>query len=323
MSDLIYENIIEAIRSQVPNHVLINCLDHDGFAVRTQNYKSVLMQDGSIGILNGISMRYYRGERRIHDRCIPTLYRIKSIEDRVVALLKSYDFQLFLDTTDEVKAWRDGNNRLDLWALCQHYEFDTPMLDVTTEIAVAAFFATHKFDWRINKYILQETGIGQIIVYFSVAPEMDNSGIKLIGLQPFSRPGNQDGAGLWLPEGDDMISRGSVLRFKQNADVNNRLERALAQGADIYMPYEPITRMAHLIKNTKVVTNSSIALFLKDAYNWLKDCPDEKDVRKILNQKGIAVVDAPLVDGSMMNGMGAPVINTARAIVKRPILGRD
>lgn len=322
MSEMIYDNIIEAVRSQNPGHVILNCLDRDGFAIRHQNYQLLGLNDGSIGILPaGFGMQFYRGESKVHDTCVASLYRINNYDDQVVALLKAYDFQLFLETTDEVQEWKRDNLHLDLWAICQHYEFATPMIDITSEIAVAAFFATHKFDWRINQYVLQKDGIGQIIGYFGF-PEMDDRGIKLIGMQPFNRPGNQDGAGLWLGKDGDMIQHGFVLKFKQDEEINLKLERAMLVGADIFFPYEPVSEAAFLIKRTKVVTSSAVGRFLVDAGNWLENTPDEKQIREILARKNITMVDAPVVVASMLGNVRPIGSASERPIVRRPALDR-
>lgn len=322
MSDIIYDNVIEAIRSRNPGHVIINCLDHDGFAIRHQNYQLLRMQDGSLGIISaGQEMRFYRGESKVHETCVASLYRINDYEEQVIALLKAYDFQLFLETTAEVRAWKQDNLRLDLWAICQHYEFATPMIDITSEIAVAAFFATHKYDWRINQYVMSKDGIGQIICYFGL-PEMDDRGIKLIGMQPFNRPGNQDGAGLWLGKDKDMIQHGFVIKFKQDEEINLKFERAMLVGADIFFPYEPVSEAAFLIKRTHVVTSFAVERFLTDAGNWLENTPDEKQIREILERKNILMVDAPVIVGSMLRNVRPIGFALERPIVRRPALDK-
>ena len=338
-NSMIYDNIIEAVRSQNPNHVIINCLNHDGFAIRHQNYQLLRMNDGTVGIISkGINMQFYRGESNVHDTCVASLYRIKDFYDRVIALLRSYEFQLFLETTNEVQEWKRSNLRLDLWSMCQHYEFATPMIDITSEIAVAAFFATHKFDWRINQYVIQKDGIGQIICYFGIA-EMDDMpfesfnareqltkstkcphGIRLIGMQPFNRPGNQDAAGLWLGKDEDMIRQGALIKFRQNEQVNLKLERAMLVGADIFFPHEPVSEAAFMIKKAKVVTSAAIERFMMDARNWLDSVPEERDIEHILEQKHLQIVDAPVVIGTMFKTIRPVAYDGVRPIIRRPAL---
>lgn len=321
MAEFIFENIIEAVRSLCPNHIIINCLTKDGIAIRHQKFNYILLSDSSIGIINCTSSDFYRGESSVHKTCFPSLYRISDYETKIVSLLKTYDFQLFLESTNEIKEWRNHNFHLDLWAICQHYDFATPMIDITFEIAVAAFFATHDFDWRINQYILKKDGVGQLIKY-SETPEKEGSHIKLIGMQPFDRPGNQDGAGLWLESGKDMLQNSTVIKFKQDYEVNLRLERAMLCGSDVFFPYEPLTEIAHLIKSKNIVTNAAIDRFYQDAEKWLKNVPDKNQLQKILKSKNIQIVDAPLALGFMMGEIQPPVYEGARKIFQRPVLDK-
>lgn len=320
MPEIVYENIIEAIRSQNPYHVLLNCLEREGFAVRYQNRMPVMMADNTIGMISpDLSTIYYRGEQQIYPSCYASLYRLKRLEERIVALLKTYDFQQFLETTDQVREWRSANLHVDLWALSQHYEFATPMIDITSEIAVAAFFATHQFDWRINQYTLVKEGIGRIICIPGIA-DLDND-IKTIGIQPFERPGRQDGAALWLGEEGDLYQRSFSIKFKQNEVINLKLEKAMLVGEDVFFPYEPISEIAHMIKHTPIVTSKGISRFIDEAKKWLIDAPNnEQQVLDILAKERVKVVDAPLAVGYMMGDVHPPAMDAARTIVRRPML---
>ena len=68
------------------------------------------------------------------------------------------------------RRWRlfkveDGYHR-DLPMVEQHYGIDTCGLDVTFDIAVAAFFASHQFKWRANGN-----------AYYDIVPDGDHQGV--------------------------------------------------------------------------------------------------------------------------------------------------
>ena len=99
------------------------------------------MPDVRIAFLcNTGNLNFYRGENKLYSSCKSSLHRIQGREERIKSLAKTYEFMLFLDTLPEVKYYKDNNFWYELWALAQHYEFATPMIDLTNEIAVAAFF---------------------------------------------------------------------------------------------------------------------------------------------------------------------------------------
>ena len=125
-----------------PGHLLTQCLERDGVAINYQTNMPVSMPDGRIALLcPSPNPNYYRGENGVYPSCKSSLYRIPKREDQICALAKTYEFMCFLLTLGEVQAYLYHNLWYDPWAIAQHYEFATPMIDLTHEIAVAAFFA--------------------------------------------------------------------------------------------------------------------------------------------------------------------------------------
>lgn len=318
----IKDNIIEAIRSQDSNHVLLNCLDQPGFAMRHQNFMAMLMPDGTIGAFNnGFNFMYYRGESGDYPSCKASLYRITDPKLQVISLIKTYEFQQYLETTEEVQKWKEDKRYLDLWALSQHYGFATPMIDITFELAVAAFFATHDFDYRINQYVLKKDGIGALRCYSGIP--MPDGTLRPIGIQPFSRPASQDGAALWIGNGD-LADQSYKILFKQDSEINARLERAMLLGSDMLFPFEPsIVQAANVIKNSDVVTSMAIKRFLEDGTSYLPDTKyDEDSIKKLLKESHINIVDAPLADGHFRSIFGSPMSDSTRAYINKPAIDK-
>lgn len=290
-------NIVEAIKKLEPNHILGTCLEREGAAVKQTRYTAVQMPDGRIAAVSmSGNFTFYRGENSVYPSCRASLFRIEKREDQVFSLLKTYDFLLFLNTLPEIRFYVEQNYYFDLWALAQHYEFATPMIDLTEELAVAAFFATHYYDRVSKQFMLMEKGKGQIRCCHMIP---DPKGIlRPIGLQPFARPGRQDGYGYWIPESEDFADQSYRVEFDQNYEVNRRLETAVLGGADYYFPSETVSRMAEIIKNTNAVTSMAIDALLKDVAegnSYLLPSITKEEIDFVVEEKRIFVVDAPVI----------------------------
>lgn len=300
MPDIVrYKNIVEVIQHLCPSHILGQCLEKDGVAVNYQRNDLMQMPDGRIAaICNTGNFSLYRGEHKLYKSSKASLYRIKDRKDRIYALAKTYEFMEFLKRLPEVQDYINNNMWYEPWALAQHYEFATPMMDLTNEIAVAAFFATHRYDSVIKQYVLETEGTGCIRVT-NMFFDMDSmERIRPIGVQPFSRPSNQYGYELWLPEDEDFVEQSAVVEFEQNYEVNRRLESAMAAPQYMYFPNELIVQMASFIKKEKVVTSGAVSVFVEDinrGVSYVNPAPTEDEIKNALKEKGIFIVDAPVI----------------------------
>lgn len=293
-----FDNIVEAIGYLEPNHILADCFHHDGIALNYKRFDAVQMPDGRIAfICNTGNFCFYRGENRIYDSCKASLYRIEKRNDKIAALAKTYEFMEFLNTLPEVILYKENHFWYEPWALAQHYEFATPMIDLTNEIAVAAFFATHIYDPVIKGFVLAKEGVGQIRSVACI-PGIEDSRLSVIGMQPFSRPGNQYGYGYWLPETEDFAKESGRVEFVQDYEANLTLERAMGGIASLYFPNEQIAQMAAVIKTTGVVTNKAIDVFIEDVkagHSYIQPAVTRDEVVEVLKQAGVFIVDAPVI----------------------------
>lgn len=296
---MIYDNIVEAIRFFNPNHALLNCLTRSGYARKTSLYTDVAMSDGTIARVKQSSMLcFFRGESRPYPSCKSTLYRIADPETRLVELLKTYHFRDYLQFTPEVQQFTLQNRYVDFWMLAQHYDFATPMLDVTDEIAVATFFATHTYDPVTRSYVLKTDGIGSI--RYCERDALPPDALHLVGVQPFGRPSQQDGYALWLPESADFAEFSHTLQFHQIPEVNQKLARATFDGVD-YFPPESIGVAARFIHESDLMTSAAIDALLEDQANgqhYLTAPVTREQIQSVLSKKGYHIVDAEIFDAS-------------------------
>ena len=313
-----FENIVEAIAYLEPNHILKDCLVREGVAVNHVRHDAVQMPDGRVAfICNTGNFNFYRGETKIHKSCKASLYRINKREDRICALAKTYEFMEFLKTLPEVKYYLLNNYWYEPWALAQHYEFATPMIDLANEIAVAAFFATHRYDPVTKQYYIVKEGVGQIR-RISTMPYMDER-LRPIGVQPFSRPSSQLGYGFWIPESEDLADYTYSVEFNQNYDVNYRLDVAAGGQESKYFPNELLTRMASIIKNTGVVTNKAIDAFVVDVESgssYITPDVTRDEIVSALEGGKIFIVDAPVICPEAMIAPANPFRQNRKLLTK-------
>lgn len=292
----IYENIFEAIRFFEPTHPILDHPDTPGGLVRHQNFTLMGMEDGTVGAfaLNW-NMNYYRGENKDFPSCKPILYRITDWAERVICQIKAWDFILFLQEIPEIKAKIAQKEYIDFWALAQHYEFPTAMLDLTNDIMVAAFFAVHYIDPVTKQFAIKEDGLGQIRSYTGFC--IPDGKLRPVGLQPLARPGLQSGFGLWLSEGEDLADQCVTVRFRHSKEANEEFRQSILGGPNMFMPKEPIGELAERIQKTNVVTRMAMEKYCEE------NGEDVDKIEQMLCAKGIYLADAPVVCWEMLKSL--------------------
>lgn len=282
---IIYDDIFEAIRQLMPSHPVLMCKEHGGIMNRWQNFTVMDFGDGTCGAVTlSLDMCYYRGEPEVYETCRPKLYRIDDTAQRLIQQVKTCDFELFLLEVPEISQAIVQKEHVDLLALEQHYGFPTEMIDVSNDIMVAAFFATHLYNPITQTYAPAANGIGRI--RFRCEPLAEGR-LRIIGMQHFMRPGTQSGFGFVLEEQEDFSDMSGSILFHQSALMNKILSRAVNWGEMLFPP-EPLSLAADMILRTSVVTENGIRYFCS---RYEKN---ETDIRNILKENGIAVVAAPL-----------------------------
>ncbi|MDO5573752.1 MAG: FRG domain-containing protein [bacterium] len=284
-----YNNIFEAIRAFEPSHAVLQCMEHGGLMIRSQRFDLIDMGDGKIAALSfGPNMgTFYRGEKSQFLTCKPNLYRYQDRNNRIVSGVKTCDFILYLKEDPTMQEWEKNDQIVDYRALAQHYDFPTDMLDITSDIMVAAFFATHSYNSIIGRFVPVKDGIGRLRRYNGFLGMPENR-IRTFGMQPYGRPGFQNGYGLVMEEKEDFSNMSLTVEFEQDPEMNERFSNSVP-GQDMFFPPEPvIQQVAFLIKNTNVSTNKAISLYCRET-------GEEQDrVVCMLKERGISVVDAPL-----------------------------
>jgi len=296
-ADEIFPDVFEAIRYCEKSHCILNLKDKgSGYLKRIRDFKALNMPDGSIGVFPAnMSLQFYRGEDDDYETCFPNIYRLKSKEERearernesdiIIDLLKIIEFELILQDFPQVYYAQKDYCKVDFKALAQHYGLNTDYLDLTCDIVAAAFFSTHYYD---DEWKIRNDGIGCIRKYVSLDHLLKQSEdrFKMIGLQPFRRPGEQSAFAIYLEKGDDFAKMSYKCLFYQDPIMNKKIHDAIYQnGSNMLFPSEEISDVADIIKNS-----NSISMDAVDKYCRLYSMSKESIV-ELLKEKHIDMIN--------------------------------
>lgn len=300
--NIIYDDVFEAIRYLEAGSTVLNLKDRKiGYLMRNLRFNLLDMQNGTMSAFPcNMTFRFYRGENDDYDLkypCVPSIYRVRKPEEMdaeggrdaeliLIDNLRIEEFALILKEFPQVKYAVKDHCGVDYRALAQHYELNTDLIDVTSDIAVAAFFATHVYDLRTNDYIVKENGVGCIRTYVNIMIEPETELFRMFGLQPFQRPGQQCAFALKMNKGEDFSKFTGKLLFKQDIRWSRKIHEAFyPYGKNILFPNEEISDVANLVKNS-----GSISMMAIEQYCQNNDCKREA-VEFILKKHKINITD--------------------------------
>lgn len=169
----------------------------------------------------GVLFYLYRGQNKEFVPCVPTIYRGNPNDAQVfLERMRLVQFERLLKSHPVVTRFFKRHHFLvDVEGLAQHYGLKTEVLDLTSSLDVALFFATCKYDKTTDSYdYYHDEGEHEGVLYV-FDPVRDNEptpslhfenymhgNITPIGLQAFPRPGAQYGYALHIERGDSTKS---------------------------------------------------------------------------------------------------------------------
>ncbi len=275
----VFENIFEAIRHLESHNIVLSIKDNaSGYLQRNLYFNTMAMPDGTVGAYPpNMKGRYYRGENAVYDHCYPSIFRNYNTTDAcrngsrrqdniVIDTLKIIDFELVIKNFPQVQFAIRDNHNVDYNALAQHYELNTSLIDLTCDLAVAAFFATNCYNTETQEYEIKKRGIGCLRSYVNIPFNYEQKqSFRLIGLQPFKRPGLQCAFALRLVQGEDFANYSAKVFFKQNPQCNSKLSAAFYDGGrNILFPKEDIIDIADMIKTKKCVSQEAVKQYCNE-----------------------------------------------------------
>lgn len=228
-------------------------------------YEAVMTGRGNEKILlpeDGIFVYLYRGQSQEYVPCFPTLYRLAprplTVAEIFVWRMRLMMFRDLLDSHPLVKHFFKRHNfRLDYEGLAQHYGLSTAVLDLTSNLDIALFFAMTWYDSVNDCYHAFDDGEEREGILYVFCPIRANeptpghleeylqSNITPIGLQPFLRPARQKGYALHIQPGKSIKSW--AYRFKFSCDDSKEIFERFNSGKDLWID-DPLAAKTKLIK---------------------------------------------------------------------------
>lgn len=196
----------------------------------------------------------YRGQCAEYIPCYPSIYRGKPSEvDIFVERMRLTVFRHLLESHPVVEHFFKRNGFLvDVEGLAQHYGLKTSVLDLTSSLDIALFFAMCPYDAEKDRYTYYDDGALHEAVLYVFIPSFDNEpsptigngflngSIRPIGLQAFERPGNQQGYGLHLNRDESL--KAYMYKFSFTCEDSKNYYHKFGEGEKLWVKDELVDK---------------------------------------------------------------------------------
>lgn len=205
----------------------------------------------------------FRGQAEEINPCLPTLYRKSPTPLQIfIERMRFVEFEKLLDSHPLVKFYKSKGFTLSAEGLTQHYGLKTEVMDFTSDIDIALFFAMCPYDSATDDYILPSESAPHKGIIYVLNPyiydhtflsnnkaEIFNDTVQPIGLQPFERPAMQKGYGILIPSGTNL-NRVRVFDFEYTMDEAEEYNRKYTEQSVLWTKDELITPVKQLSNKT-------------------------------------------------------------------------
>lgn len=187
--------------------------------------------------------------------------------------MRVVEFELMLQHYPAVQYFSREHLMVDYVGLAQHYGLLTEVLDLTSDVHTALFFAMCDYDAVNDCYSAKKDDkeyIGYLYAYPAVASAMQNNGsafgrflkedLRVIGLQPFIRPGAQRGFSLHISK--DNPFKGYLYSFSYTKEDSERYLDKMINGRQLWAK-DFIAEKTKLIRTTTRFSFDALSLAVK------------------------------------------------------------
>lgn len=211
----------------------------------------------------GVLHYLYRGQNEEVVPCLPTIYRGNPNDAQVfLQRMRLVQFQRLLKSHPVVTRFFERHHFLvNEEGLAQHYGLKTEVLDLTSNLDVALFFATCKYDKNTDTYdYYHDKGEHEGVLYV-FDPIRDNEpspplyfdkymhgNITPIGLQAFPRPGAQFGYALHIGKGGSTKSW--MYRFTFTSEESKHYYDMFQKGESLWIKDKLIEKTKQIVGQT-------------------------------------------------------------------------
>ena len=259
-------DVIQAIEAAKIKRDFINELtpaNKEFLSRRNGTFEAVLTGKGNekclipeVGVLHYL----YRGQNEEFDPCVPTIYREDPNDAQVfLQRMRLVQFQRLLKSHPVVTRFFERHHFLvNAEGLAQHYGLKTEVLDLTSNLDVALFFATCKYDKTTDTYdYYHDEGEHEGILYVfdpvfdnepTPSPYFENymhGNITPIGLQAFPRPGAQYGYALHIGKGGSTKSW--MYKFSFTSEESKHYYDMFLKGESLWIKDKLIEKTKHIV----------------------------------------------------------------------------
>lgn len=254
----------------------------------------------------------YRGQPEEYELCVPTLGRLQSSEDKLLALCRNAAFEDVLSEHPFIRASRkirylNHPLRIDSQGLAQHYGQATDLLDFTSNFDVASFFAVCYLDIETGEYrpIVNSEKIG---IIYRIQPALFgaidiDTQLEAIGWQPLKRPEQQRAFGLKMKKGFsiNMLPYFEIIKFRHCEKVSNRIWKSFDEGRVLF-PDDSAAELAKQVKTLYQFTRNQLDRAWERLDKWNESATTSDYRLATENKCGILLSEASILswDGFSM-----------------------
>lgn len=205
----------------------------------------------------------YRGQSKYHDPCVPTMFRTTGKTYFLDDVIWNIEMGLLIKSHPLAKLLGEGIWMLhdpfvfeiNTLGLCQHYYNKTSVLDLTSDMKAAQFFAITDYkrddEKGIDQYLVhKDDGKPGVLYYYEIImpdafqPQGGQQHLTSIGKQVFMRSGQQHGFLVNMTPGVNFHDLPQVHKvfFRHDDAISQRLFDESHSGAD-YFPVDPLEKM--------------------------------------------------------------------------------
>jgi hypothetical protein len=221
---------------------------------------------GKLHLVSGIEFQHFLYRGQVDERlpCVPTLGRIATLEDRLLALCRAVAFEEALEAHPFVKKTQQAGIHVDIEGLAQHYGLPTDMLDITGSFAVASFFATSRWDTDSGCYLPVGDNAPLGVIYrvsACILAERQSESFRLVGWQPLPRPEQQRASAIRMKPGHDFVDALFATEreyFKQRAAISHRIWKEFDEGRSLF-PNDPAAQLSMQAQDLREFTETQLA----------------------------------------------------------------
>lgn len=216
----------------------------------------------------------FRGQSGFYDPSTPSLLRKKKGRF-VVENIFYEEFVLALKDHPLIRLFWDGIElcghryffEVTYYGLAQHYGFKTRMMDLTSDLDVAKFFAVTDYNEKTDTYspVIDESRYGVFYYWDDVRHPLAfqpifGGNLSSIGLQVFPRSGRQKGFlfSMYREQNFNDIPFVRYKLFRHDAAISKQIYK-MARRGKLYFPEDELSSLAQRIRCSKILSGKAFS----------------------------------------------------------------